>query len=124
MEPRWSPDGRDLYFLDGAVRLVAATVRASASGVDVTDLKPLLDASGLAVDIFHTSYDILPGGGASSSHGSRPNARRRSPPWWRRRTGSRTCGRALSGSQAIAQAWWADHHSRARSCDQASAPPS
>lgn len=63
MEPRWSPDGRDLYFLDGAVRLVAATVRASASGVDVTDLKPLLDASGLAVDIFHTSYDILPGGG-------------------------------------------------------------
>jgi hypothetical protein len=62
MEPRWAPDGRELYFLDGAVRLVAATIRASASGIEVTDLKPLFDASGMAIDIFHTSYDVLPGG--------------------------------------------------------------
>jgi serine/threonine-protein kinase len=62
MEPRWSPDGRELYFLDGAVHLVAATVRASAAGVDVTELKPLFDASGMAIDMFHTSYDVLPGG--------------------------------------------------------------
>jgi serine/threonine-protein kinase len=62
MEPRWSPDGRELYFLDGSVRLVAATIRAAASGVDVTDLRPLFDASGMAIDIFHTSYDVLPDG--------------------------------------------------------------
>ena len=52
MEPRWSPDGRDLYFLDGAVRLVAATVRASASGVDVTDLKLLRHPAGRGGFIF------------------------------------------------------------------------
>jgi Tol biopolymer transport system component len=62
MEPRWSPDGRELYFLDGTVRLVAATIRASASSIDVSELKPLFDASAMAIDIFHTSYEVLPGG--------------------------------------------------------------
>jgi Tol biopolymer transport system component len=60
-EPVWSPDGRELYFLNGAQHLVAATIRATST-IDVTDLKPLFDASALAIDVFHTSYAVLPGG--------------------------------------------------------------
>ena len=60
-EPVWSPDGRELYFLNGTLQLVAATVKAGAT-IEVTDLKPLFDASGLALDSYHTSYGVLPGG--------------------------------------------------------------
>jgi serine/threonine-protein kinase len=60
-QPRWSPDGRELFFLDGALRLVAAQVR-TAPAFEVTDLKSLFDASGYAVDPFHDSYEVLSGG--------------------------------------------------------------
>jgi len=51
-EPRWSPDGRELFYLDGGLRLVAAQIRSGPS-FEVTELKPLFDASGYAVDPFH-----------------------------------------------------------------------
>jgi serine/threonine-protein kinase len=57
-QPRWSPDGRELFFLDGALRLVAAQVRAIPA-FEVTDLKSLFDASRYAVDPFHDSYEVL-----------------------------------------------------------------
>ncbi|MEP6688922.1 MAG: protein kinase, partial [Gemmatimonadales bacterium] len=60
-EPRWSSDGRELFFLDGAPRLVAAQIR-SAPVFEVTGLRPLFDAGGFSVDGFHTSYEVLPGG--------------------------------------------------------------
>jgi serine/threonine-protein kinase len=60
-QPRWSPDGRELFYLDGPGRLVAAQIR-SAAAFDVTELKPLFDASGYAIDSFHSSYEVLPGG--------------------------------------------------------------
>ena len=60
-QPRWSSDGRELFFLDGGGRLVAAQVR-TASQFEVTGLKPLFDASAFPVDPFHQSYEVLPGG--------------------------------------------------------------
>jgi serine/threonine-protein kinase len=59
-QPRWSPDGRELFYLDG-VRLVAAQVRATPS-FEVTELRPLFDASSFAIDPFHLSYSVLAGG--------------------------------------------------------------
>jgi serine/threonine-protein kinase len=61
LEPRWSPDGRELYFLDGT-RLVAVPVRTSSTAFDTGDPRPLFDASGFSIDIYHTSYEVLPNG--------------------------------------------------------------
>ena len=61
LEPRWSPDGREPHFLDGT-RLVAVPVRASSTAFDTGDPRPLFDASGFSIDIFHTSYEVLPDG--------------------------------------------------------------
>jgi serine/threonine-protein kinase len=60
-EPRWSPDGRELFYLDGTFRLVAAEIRASPT-FEVSALRPLFDAARFTIDIYHTSYDVLPGG--------------------------------------------------------------
>jgi Tol biopolymer transport system component len=61
IEPRWSGDGRELYYLDGTSHLVAAEIRKSPT-FDVAELRPLFDASRFAIDIFHASYEVLPGG--------------------------------------------------------------
>ncbi len=60
-QPRWSPDTRELFFLNGEGRLVAAQVRA-APAFAVAELRPLFDASGFTIDAFHQSFDVLPGG--------------------------------------------------------------
>jgi Tol biopolymer transport system component len=60
VEPRWSSDGRELYFLGGD-DLIAAQIRAT-HGFEVTELKPLLSAAGYLIEGFHQSYDVLPGG--------------------------------------------------------------
>ncbi|HET6579691.1 MAG TPA: protein kinase [Gemmatimonadales bacterium] len=60
-EPRWSPDGRELFYLDGSFRLVAAELRTSPT-FEVSELRPLFDAARFTIDIYHTSYDVLPGG--------------------------------------------------------------
>jgi len=60
-EPRWSPDGRELFFLDRTFRLVAAGIRGSPA-FEVTGLRPLFDASGFVDDNFQHSYDVLPDG--------------------------------------------------------------
>jgi Tol biopolymer transport system component/tRNA A-37 threonylcarbamoyl transferase component Bud32 len=59
-QPRWSPDGRELFYLDGNSRLVAAQVRAAAA-FEVAELRPLFDAAAFALDPFHQSYNVLPG---------------------------------------------------------------
>jgi len=61
--PRWAPDGRTLYFVDPASRVVAAHIRAGP-GFAVDDLRPLFNASGLILDGFHQAYDIAPDGRA------------------------------------------------------------
>jgi Tol biopolymer transport system component len=42
--PRWSRDGREIYFYS-AGKLFAATVRPTANGLDVTAVAPLFDAT-------------------------------------------------------------------------------
>jgi len=59
IEPRWSPDGRELYFLDGTPRLMVARVRGGPV-FEVIDLQPLIDVSSYSIDLFHQSYEVLP----------------------------------------------------------------
>jgi serine/threonine-protein kinase len=61
-EPVWSPDGRELYYVDGSVRLVAARVHAGG-GFQVQELMPLFDVSRYNLDAFHQSFAALPAGG-------------------------------------------------------------
>ena len=60
-QPRWSTDGRELYYLDPNNRVVAARIRPGPT-FEATELTPLFDASTYATDPFHHSYDVLPGG--------------------------------------------------------------
>ena len=60
IEPRWSADGRELFFLDNG-RLMAAEVH-TAPTFEVLGLRPLLDVSGFAIDPFHQSYDVASDG--------------------------------------------------------------
>jgi dipeptidyl aminopeptidase/acylaminoacyl peptidase len=60
-QPRWSPDTQELFYLDGAGRVVAAQVR-TAPAFEVSALRGLFDASGFAIDGYHHSYEVLPGG--------------------------------------------------------------
>jgi serine/threonine-protein kinase len=60
-EPRWSPDGRELFYLDPRQQLMAATVRTSPA-FEVAGLRRLFDASGFLDPQFHQSYDAFPDG--------------------------------------------------------------
>ena len=74
IQPRWSPDGRELFFLDGASRLVAAEIRRSTT-FEVTELRPLFDASGyLDRPLSH----VLRGAAGRRGVRVRPSVRRRS----------------------------------------------
>jgi Tol biopolymer transport system component/tRNA A-37 threonylcarbamoyl transferase component Bud32 len=56
-EPVWSPDGREIFYLDPGARMVAAQV-GTAPTFAVAGLTPLFDASRLVFDFFHQSYDL------------------------------------------------------------------
>jgi serine/threonine-protein kinase len=56
-DPVWSPDGKQLYFLNGAHRLYAAHVIAGAT-FSVPELQPLFDAARYTWDGFHQLYDV------------------------------------------------------------------
>ncbi|MGH7512300.1 MAG: protein kinase domain-containing protein, partial [Gemmatimonadales bacterium] len=60
LEPRWAPDGRELFYIDAGERLIAAQVRAGPA-FEVAELRPLFDTSEFAIDVFHQSYEVLPG---------------------------------------------------------------
>jgi Tol biopolymer transport system component len=59
IEPRWSSHGRELFYLDGTTRLIAAQVRTVPTFA-VTGLRPLFDASGFNVDFFHQAFEVTP----------------------------------------------------------------
>ena len=59
-QPRWSSDGRELYFGSGN-RLMAAQLRTT-QGFEVTELEPVLSGAAFPADQFHQVYDVLPGG--------------------------------------------------------------
>jgi serine/threonine-protein kinase len=60
-QPRWSPDGRTLYFLDPTSRMIAVGVTTGALFA-VGESKPLFDASGFTLEAFHQAYDLTPDG--------------------------------------------------------------
>ncbi len=61
MLPRWSSNSRELYFINGS-RLMAATVDVS-NGFAASRITTLFGVSAYAIDVFHQSYDVLPGDG-------------------------------------------------------------
>jgi Tol biopolymer transport system component len=56
-EPRWSSDGRELFFLSAGGRLVAAEI-ATGPSFAVRELRSLFDVSGFSVEPFHQGYDV------------------------------------------------------------------
>ena len=61
-QPRWSPDGKSLYFIEpSSGRLLAVPVTAGQTFV-TGDPRVLFGVSGFAIDAFHTSYEIAPDG--------------------------------------------------------------
>ena len=60
VQPRWSSDGRELYFASGN-RLMVAQLRAT-QGFEVNELKSVLSGVVFPPDRFHQSYDVLPQG--------------------------------------------------------------
>ena len=95
-EPRWSPDGRELYYLDPQLQLVAASVR-TAPDFEVVAQQPLFDASRYQDFQFHQSFDVFPDG--------------RSFAFFR----ARGIASATAGSRAIlATNWFSDIQARMR----------
>jgi serine/threonine-protein kinase len=78
-QPVWSPDGTELFYLTTTLRLMAAEVQTTPA-FDVIDVRPLLDASGFAIDPFHQAYSVEPGSRSflfarqQGEAGSRPQA--------------------------------------------------
>ena len=60
-QPVWAPNGRELFYLDGQTRLIAAQVQSGPT-FTVGTLTPLFDASEFVLDPFHQSYDVTPDG--------------------------------------------------------------
>jgi len=60
-QPRWSPNGRALYYLDPTARLIAVAV-ATGAQFAIGESKPLFDVSGFTIDAFHQGYDVTPDG--------------------------------------------------------------
>ena len=56
-EPRWSADGREVFFLDPRGRLIAADVRTGPAFA-VAGQRPLFSALGFFREGFHQSYDV------------------------------------------------------------------
>jgi serine/threonine-protein kinase len=60
-EPRWSRDGKTLYFLDGSKWMMAAHLKGGAEFA-VTGVDALFDASVFRLDDVHQSYDVTADG--------------------------------------------------------------
>jgi len=59
--PRWSRDGKELFFVDRGGTMVSAPV-ASGATFSVGALRSLFSTTGFALDDFHQAYDVAPDG--------------------------------------------------------------
>ena len=62
-QPRWSPDGREIYFVSGADEMVAASVDGSGPRFVVKDVRPLFRVNlytGPRTGLY--GYDVSPDG--------------------------------------------------------------
>ena len=55
--PAWSADGKELFFLNGSNRLIAAEI-GSGSTFSVTKLEPLFDATAFGYVGYHWAFDV------------------------------------------------------------------
>jgi hypothetical protein len=60
-QPRWSPNGCEIFFLDGGAHLNAAQVVTTPT-FGVSGVVRLFDVSRFVLDPFHQSYDVTPDG--------------------------------------------------------------
>jgi Tol biopolymer transport system component len=60
--PVWSADGKELFFINGANRLVAAVLGAGPE-FSVKELKPLFDATRFTYVGFHQAFEVAKDGG-------------------------------------------------------------
>jgi eukaryotic-like serine/threonine-protein kinase len=60
-EPRWSHDGRTLFFLDASKVMTAAHLSV-ASGFEVLSVEPPFDATGFRLDGYHQSFEVAADG--------------------------------------------------------------
>ncbi|HEX5631851.1 MAG TPA: hypothetical protein VFX50_01445, partial [Gemmatimonadales bacterium] len=58
-QPRWSPDGRELYYFNIATGEVSAARLRTQPDFDVVDRRALFRATSAIADPFHQSYDVL-----------------------------------------------------------------
>ncbi|HEY5086675.1 MAG TPA: hypothetical protein VII66_04865, partial [Gemmatimonadaceae bacterium] len=59
--PAWLPDGKQLFFLDAANRLIAAQVATNPT-FHVTALVPLFNATRFNYIGLHQAFDVMPDG--------------------------------------------------------------
>jgi hypothetical protein len=59
VQPVWSRDGRELFYLSLDSRMMVAEVRETPA-FSVAELRRLFDATGFVRDAFHQSYDLTP----------------------------------------------------------------
>ena len=59
--PVWSPDGKELYFIDAANRLVAAEI-GTGPAFSVSELRPLFDATRFSYTGFHQAFEVTKDG--------------------------------------------------------------
>jgi Tol biopolymer transport system component len=59
--PVWGPGGRELFFLSGAGRMMAAELN-TAGGFEVVRLVGLFEVAGYFVDPFHQTFSVAPDG--------------------------------------------------------------
>ncbi|HEY3934389.1 MAG TPA: protein kinase [Gemmatimonadales bacterium] len=60
--PVWSPDGKELFFINGANRLVAAEL-GTGPDFSVKELKPLFDATRFSYVGYHQAFEVTRDGG-------------------------------------------------------------
>jgi len=60
MSPRWSPDSRELFFVDRRNNLVVAQLGRSTD-FEVTETRTLFSVTDFFLDNYHQAYEVLPG---------------------------------------------------------------
>ena len=75
-QPVWAPNGRELFYLDGQARLMAAQVQSGPT-FEVGSVTPLFDARRFIRDDFHQSYGVTPDGRSFLFAMARQRRRRR-----------------------------------------------
>ncbi|MDH4130428.1 MAG: protein kinase [Gemmatimonadota bacterium] len=58
--PRWSPDSRELFFVDRRNNLVAAQL-GRTTDFEVTETRTLFSVADFFIDSYHQTYEVLPG---------------------------------------------------------------